>query len=214
MSKKNIKILVVEDNSDDIFLIEKDLNKARSIEMKIKTADTMKAALEILKKDKFDVILSDLSLPDAEGADTFARLKDVAAQTPIILLTALDSETLALELVKKGAQDYIVKGQFTSEVLTRSIFYAIERKRLSDKQDELISQLKKALKEIKTLSGLLPICAKCKKVRDDKGYWHMVESYISSHADVEFTHSFCPECLKELFSEFVEEDDEKKKSKN
>ena len=210
MSKKNIKILIVEDNPDDLFLLTKELKKACLANIKLKTADTMRAALEILKAKRFDVILSDLSLPDTKDVfDTFARINKAAPQTPIILLTALNNETLALELVKKGAQDYIVKGNFTPELLVRSIFYAIERKALNDRQDDLIAQLKKALKEIKMLSGLLPICANCKKIRDDKGYWHMVENYISSHAEVEFTHGICPDCMKELYPEFLDKEEEK-----
>ena len=212
MSKKSIEILIVEDNQDDLFLLTEDLKKVSLASIKFKTAGTIKEALKILKKDKFDTILSDLALPDTHEFDTFMRINKAAPQTPIILLTALDSETLALELVKRGAQDYLVKGKFTPELLVRSIFYAIERKALSDKQEDLIVQLKNALKEIKTLSGLLPICSSCKKVRDDKGYWHMVESYIASRVDVEFTHSICPTCMKKLYPEF--EDDEKENPKS
>lgn len=214
MLKKNVEILIIEDNKDDLFLLMEDLKKASSINTKIKTANTVKAALSLLKTDKFDIILSDLVLPDAHQFDTFAWVNKAAPQTPIILLTSLNSETLALELVKRGAQDYLVKGKFTPDLLARAIFYAIERKSLSDKQNELIEELQKALKEIKTLSGLLPICPNCKKVRDDKGYWHMVESYISRHADVKFTHSFCPDCLKKLYPEFTDDEDEKKKPEN
>ncbi len=212
MSKKNMKILIVEDNPDDLFLLIKELKKSRLSDIKPETADTVKAALEILKKKRFDCILSDLSLPDThDGVDTFTRINGAAPQIPIILLTAFDSETLALKLVKKGAQDYIVKGKFTPELLARSIFYAIERKALNDRQEDLIARLKKALKEIKTLSGLLPICASCKKIRDDKGYWHMVETYISSHANVEFTHAICPDCMEELYPEFLDKKDKKPK---
>ena len=65
----------------------------------------------------------------------------------------------------------------------------------------IILELQKALKEIKTLTGLLPICAWCKNVRDDKGYWKNVESYISEHSDAEFTHGICPDCLKKVSPE-------------
>ena len=62
-------------------------------------------------------------------------------------------------------------------------------------------ELKKALQEIKTLQGLVPICACCKKIRDDKGYWHQVESYLSAHTSADFTHSICPECAQRLYPE-------------
>jgi uncharacterized membrane protein YraQ (UPF0718 family) len=68
-------------------------------------------------------------------------------------------------------------------------------------KDKVIEILKEALDEIKTLSGLLPICASCKKIRDDEGYWHQVESFIRKHTHAEFTHSLCPECLEKLYPE-------------
>jgi hypothetical protein len=67
------------------------------------------------------------------------------------------------------------------------------------------NKLKDALKKVKTLSGLLPICASCKKIRDDKGYWNQIESYIQQHSEAEFSHGLCPECMKKLYSEFSEE---------
>jgi DNA-binding NtrC family response regulator len=204
MSKKNLKILIIEDNPDDIILFTEKIKNTSLVDAEMATADTMKVALEILKIKKFDAIICDLVLPDSSGLDTFEMINNVAPQIPIILLTGLNDEVLAVELVKRGAQDYIVKGKLATELIVRSIFYAIERKRLSDKQDDLITQLRKALKEVKTLSGMLPICASCKKVRDDKGYWHMVENYISSHADVKFTHGVCPECLKKDYPELAD----------
>lgn len=73
------------------------------------------------------------------------------------------------------------------------------RRRAEKEREELISQLQEALKKIKTLRGLLPICANCKRIRDDQGYWRSVEAYIREHSDVEFTHGLCPDCLKKLY---------------
>ena len=70
-------------------------------------------------------------------------------------------------------------------------------------KDRLILDLQKVLGEIKTLSGLLPICANCKKIRDDKGYWNQIESYIRDHSDADFSHSICPDCAKELYPDFI-----------
>ena len=67
---------------------------------------------------------------------------------------------------------------------------------------ETVSELKKALAEVKTLSGMLPICANCKKIRDDKDYWNRIEIYIGKHSEAEFSHGICPECTKELYPEF------------
>ncbi len=67
------------------------------------------------------------------------------------------------------------------------------------RREIIIAQLQEALAEVKQLSGLLPICASCKKVRDDKGYWNQIESYIRDHSEAEFSHSICPDCAKKLY---------------
>jgi len=72
-----------------------------------------------------------------------------------------------------------------------------ERKRLEAEREKLIADLREALEKIKTLKGLIPVCAWCKKVRDDKGYWEELEHYIREHTDADFTHGICPDCLKE-----------------
>ena len=81
-----------------------------------------------------------------------------------------------------------------------------ERKRAEEKQKALILELQKALAEVKTLSGMLPICASCKKVRDDKGYWKQIETYLLDHSDTKFSHSICPECAKKLYPGLFEEE--------
>lgn len=66
----------------------------------------------------------------------------------------------------------------------------------------LVRQLQDALANIKTLRGLLPICASCKKIRDDHGYWNQLETYIGAHSDAEFTHGLCPECARKLYPDY------------
>lgn len=88
----------------------------------------------------------------------------------------------------------------------RDLFYSVihdvtKRRRREAEREELIAQLQDALAEIKTLSGLLPICANCKKIRDDKGYWQQIEEYIGDHSDAKFSHSICPECMAKLYPE-------------
>jgi PAS domain S-box-containing protein len=77
-----------------------------------------------------------------------------------------------------------------------------ERKRVEAERLNLIQELTEALAKIKTLKGLLPICASCKKIRDDRGYWEKVELYISKHTEAEFTHGICPDCLQRLYPEY------------
>ena len=77
------------------------------------------------------------------------------------------------------------------------------RKEAEIENQRLIKELKEALKDVKQLSGLLPICASCKKIRDDKGYWNQIECYIKDHSEVDFIHSICPDCAKILYPNFV-----------
>ncbi len=90
-----------------------------------------------------------------------------------------------------------------------------ELKRAEEVREKLISELREALAKVKTLSGLLPICASCKKVRDDRGYWTQIESYIRGHSEVEFSHGLCPDCARKLYPEYadriLEEEERQKK---
>lgn len=79
-----------------------------------------------------------------------------------------------------------------------------ERKRLEEEREHLIHELKKSLEQVKLLSGFIPICASCKKIRDDQGFWTQVESYISKHSEAQFSHSICPDCCRKLYPEFCD----------
>ena len=83
---------------------------------------------------------------------------------------------------------------------------ATERKRLEEEREKFIAQLQEALAKVKTLSGFLPICASCKKIRDDRGYWMQIEAYIRDHSEAEFSHGICPECKEKLYGSFLEEE--------
>ncbi len=77
-------------------------------------------------------------------------------------------------------------------------------KEAEEKQKNLVISLRDALAKIKTLSGILPICASCKKIRDDRGYWNQVEAYVRDHSEAEFSHSICPDCAKRLYPDYYE----------
>ena len=82
----------------------------------------------------------------------------------------------------------------------------MRRKRLEAEREKIIRELQDALSKVKTLSGLLPICASCKKIRDDKGYWRQIENYITSHSDADFSHSICKECQVKLYPELFKDE--------
>jgi nitrate/nitrite-specific signal transduction histidine kinase len=80
-----------------------------------------------------------------------------------------------------------------------------EHKKTEAERERLITELQEALKNVKQLTGLLPICANCKKIRDDTGYWHQVEVYVRDHSEAEFSHGICPNCMKILYPELDED---------
>lgn len=84
-----------------------------------------------------------------------------------------------------------------------------ERKKAEAEKERLIKELQEALTTVKTLTGLLPICSNCKKIRDDKGYWNQIETYIHQHSQAEFSHGICPDCAKKLYPEFDLYDEKK-----
>ena len=81
-----------------------------------------------------------------------------------------------------------------------------ERRLVELEREKLIADLKTALAEVKTLSGLLPICCSCKKIRDDSGYWRQIETYVSERSQAEFTHGICPDCAKKLYPDYFDEE--------
>ena len=88
----------------------------------------------------------------------------------------------------------------TNENLTLEV---ADRKRAEQELEKVVVELQQALAHVKKLSGFLPICASCKKIRDDKGYWQQIEQYITDHSEALFSHGLCPECAKRLYPKFV-----------
>lgn len=238
-----LKVLLVEDDSTDALLISRALKKSAA-HVELVHVRLLSQALEELRTRTFDVVLLDLSLPDEKGLGTLEKVIEANRTVPIVILTGLEDEELALQAMKEGADDYFFKGEISNPFFLRSIHYSIERKRgrealrkahdelelrveqrtgelarsnralqeeiferqrAQEEREHLIVELQEALGHVKTLSGLLPICASCKKIRDDKGYWNQIESYIRKHSSAEFTHSCCPECAKRLYPEYVDE---------
>jgi PleD family two-component response regulator len=199
MDKRVTTILLIEDNPGDIRLIREMLVEAEDRRFRVHLADHLSAALACLTTGKIDVVLADLNLPDSRGLATCVSIHERAPTVPIVILTGLDDEQLAIRAVRDGVQDYLVKARINSNLLVRAIRYAIERNRLEQEREQLISELKAALAQVKTLSGLLPICSNCKKIRDDEGYWTEVEVYLWEHSDADFTHSICPDCARKLY---------------
>lgn len=203
MTDHLLRVLLIEDNPGDARLVREMLAETKGIPFKLDWADQLAKGLELLNEERVDVILLDLSLPDSSGYETLTRTMAAAPDIPIVVMTGLNDETVAVQAVRAGAQDYLLKGQADGNLLIRAIRYAIERKEATTEREELIKELQDALMKIKTLQGMLPICASCKRIRDDKGYWNQIESYISEHSEAVFSHGICPECMEKLYPEYA-----------
>ncbi len=115
----------------------------------------------------------------------------------IVEMKHKDGHTVWLEINK---QPYAADGKVAGFIgVARDIS---QRLRLEEERENLIAQLQQALASIRTLKGLLPICASCKKIRDDKGYWNQIEAYVCEHSEAEFTHAICPDCARRLYPEY------------
>ncbi|MCA1990580.1 MAG: hybrid sensor histidine kinase/response regulator [Coleofasciculus sp. S288] len=137
------KILLIEDDIQDIDLIQEYLAKSKHFEVALESADSLGTGLERLKEGEIDLVLCDLSLPDECGLDTFRQLYAQFPAVPIIILSGLDDEELAVTALSEGAQDYLIKGLFNARQLTRAIRYACERQQLRielKQQAELLEQ--------------------------------------------------------------------------
>lgn len=132
-----VRVLLVEDNPGDARLFHEILVEAVTVQFELKHVPRLSEALKRLGEESFDVILLDLSLPDSHGLDTLVRVHSEVPNIPIVVLTGLDDETIGLQAVKNGAQDYLVKGRVDTNLLVRSICYAMERQRLQSRLQKL-----------------------------------------------------------------------------
>ena len=155
--------------------------------------------------DKHEVLGKDAG--DLFEKDTIKGLTDVKT---VIDLT--DGETHEFTVRRKDKTTFPVEVSVSNvknsegEMVGRMASFVdiTRRKRAEKAQEKLIRKLERALDKIKTLRGLIPICAACKKIRDDKGYWHQVEVYVRDHSEADFSHDICPECAQKLYPELFE----------
>ncbi|MBN2516093.1 MAG: PAS domain S-box protein [Deltaproteobacteria bacterium] len=163
MYNSSLKVLLIEDNPGDARLIRETLREINTTRYEMEWVDRLAPGLEQLEREVIDVVLLDLSLPDSHGLETLERTLPQSKEVPIVVLTGLDDEELAIYAVRNGAQDYLIKGDVNGTLLGRSIRYAIERKktevalqrahdsleeRVRERTDAFVKQNKMLLKEI------------------------------------------------------------------
>jgi len=152
MVATSVKILLIEDSLAEARLLQELLKQAKSKQFSVVHVQRLQAALSELSKDKklscsYDVILLDLTLPDSQGLAALDPLISIAPNLPIVVLTNTNDDELAIEAVRQGAQDYLVKRQVNGELLARSLCYAIERKQMSETLRNLNEALENRVKE-------------------------------------------------------------------
>ncbi len=152
-------------------------------------------ALAVIGETRPDLILLDVLMPALNGFDICRLLKEQeeTADIPVIFVTALTNLEDKVKGFAAGGVDYVTKPFQHQEVLARVVTH-LNLARLRKELESKNRQLQTALDEIRQLAGIVPICAKCKKIRNDEGYWQQVEKFINTHTGAEFTHSYCPDC--------------------
>jgi len=223
MSNKNLKILIADDDAGICMSLTRML-KDRGYEVKDVPNGT--EAVNFIKKEFINLALIDIRLPDINGLEVLKALRETDENSIAIMMTAFASLDSCVEALNMGAYAYIIKPMNMNQALI-IIEKAFEKQRLSlenarllkelqqtngkleERIDELqtlqgekiklIGELQKALAEVKTLSGILSICSACKKIRDDKGGWVQIESYVSNRVDVLFSHGMCPDCVAKYY---------------
>ena len=187
------KILIVEDEGIVSLHIKQALEGLGYVVAGIVNSgdDAIMKATEI----RPDLVLMDIVLKGAvDGIEAAEKIRAIV-NIPVIYLTAHADEGTLLRAKATVPFGYIVK-PFKERDLYIAIEFAIYKSKMETEKNHLVIRLQDALAQIKTLSGLLPICSSCKKIRDDQGYWKQIELYLKQHSDVEFTHSLCPGCAK------------------
>ncbi len=148
------------------------------------------------------IAVLDWVMPGMDGVDICRAIRDVntASQPYLILLTARVRPEDIVQGLRAGADDYITKPvdreEFEARLQVASRIVGLQQ-RLSDR----VTELEQALTRVRQLQGLLPICAYCKRIRDDQNYWNQVETYLAEHTDVQFSHGICPSCFERVIQD-------------
>jgi len=192
--------------ADKLLIVEDDPHVATVLEARLQTfgyhvcgiARTGPAAVRGALDHRPDLVLMDILLEGdmngIEAAEAIHRQMDV----PVVFITCLSDQPILDRAVNANAYGYILKPYDIAE-LRHTIQIALIKFRAAKEREKLIAKLEQALLDVKKLSGLLPICAACKKIRDQNGRWQPIEEYIHSHSEADFSHGICPECGPKLY---------------
>jgi CheY-like chemotaxis protein len=206
-----MKLLIAEDDFTTRTMLQSVMSRWGYEVQAVADGRAALAALEL--QDSPRLALLDWTMPGLDGVEVCRQLRARPSANPpyLILLTARTQKDDIVLGLQAGANDYIAKPYDTGELQAR-LAVGVRMVELQaalalkiTERDQLIGQLQVALAEVKKLSGIIPICAGCKKIRDDKGFWNQVEAYIQTHSLATFSHGLCPDCTTRLYPELAEE---------
>lgn len=200
---RKIRLLVVEDDPNVSTVLCARL-ESLGYEV-VATAETGLEAIGRFYRHHPDLVTMDILLKgEMNGIEAAARISE-RSDVPVIYMTCLSDRKVFERAIATNPYGYIIKPYEINE-LRSAIEIARVKHQAAVEQKALIAQLQKALDEVKTLSGLLPICASCKRIRnDDNQTWQPIEEYITDHSNADFTHGICPECARQLYPDFYKE---------
>ena len=191
MSK--LQVLVADDDPVTRAVVTAILRKGGYDVIQAADGDQAWAVLQNIERPPLAVM--DWMMPGIDGPEICRRLRMNSTPTPtyVVLLTSRDASADIVAGLRAGADDYVTKPPNEDELLAR-VHVGVRVIELQQALADRVRRLEEALSSVKQLQGLLPICSYCKRIRDDQNYWQQVESYIGAHTDVQFSHSYCPDC--------------------
>lgn len=197
-----IRVLLVEDAEADVEMIREALCQG-GLSFILRHAANETDLLHELQEHSMDLILCDHAFPSFDGFKALELARRHHPEVPFIFVTGALGEDVAIASFKNGATDYVLKSRLTQlphavERALREVDDRAARNQLERDRDQLIRELKEALTLIKPLTGLLPVCAVCKRIRDHQHGWQPMEAYLQNHSDVSLTHELCPECETQI----------------
>jgi len=201
--KARLRILVVEDSPDDAALMVRVLDQA-GYDVTSERVESEGALRQALLQKTWDAVLCDYTLPQFSGEKALCIVNESNADLPFIYVSGTIGEDLAVEAMKSGAHDYVMKNNLKrlAPAVERELREAKtrrERRILEADRERLVAELRAALMDVKRLSGLLSICAVCKKIRNNRNEWQPLEGYIRENSEAHFSHGLCPDCMAHLY---------------
>jgi CheY-like chemotaxis protein len=198
-------VLIVDDSPTDVLYLRKLIEQS---DRHVLTATTGEEALNVLKGFECALVLLDIELEGLNGFQVADRIRgnERTRNLPIIFISATSrDDEHVFRGYDVGAVDYLFKPVEPNLLRSKvNVFCELAAQRfvIQEQLQEIQAKndvLRQQLEEIKTLRGLVPICARCKSVRDDTGFWQTIEAYVCEHSEAEFSHSLCPECANVLY---------------